>query len=46
MYDYKVYFRDGNKQIFKAFDGMYSIVSYLCFTLHYSQEDFYKIEEV
>lgn len=43
--DYKVYFRDGNQKIFCA-KGMYDLIAYLCFSLKYSQDDFYKIEEI
>lgn len=45
MYDYRVYFRDGNQKLFCA-KGMYELISYLCFELKYEQDDFYKIEEI
>lgn len=45
MFDYRVYFRDGNRKLFQA-KGMYDLIAYLCFELKYDQTDFYKIEEL
>lgn len=43
--NYRVYFKDGNQRIFEA-DGLFDLISYICYELWYQQDDVYKIEEV
>lgn len=45
MWDFKVYFRDGNQRIFSA-ENIYQVVNHVCFVLNYDAEDIIKVEEV